>query len=199
MPDSVLLAAKKFADIAGLSWANVYPVYKALQGEAAPCLPKSSGRQIHLVQPVYIARLLLGVLAWRAGVDPAAANEDFCQATRNGEPLMEDQGSGLQSMRPYLEFVIARILSEDRLVRGARSITFMPGQACVRIEHTDPEIAGEYWPQDELIRFKWADSAGLISSSATASAIFASLKCRIDWAMPHQFMKTRDDEEVADA
>lgn len=62
-PHSLLSACKLVAELAGMPWARVQPIYRALQqgnlGE--PLLPLSRGRAICLAEPKYVARFLMAI------------------------------------------------------------------------------------------------------------------------------------------
>ena len=64
-PDSLLAAARRLAEGAGLSWAEVQPYYRALQEPGGsmqtPWLPKSAGRNVWAAHPHFIARLLFAL------------------------------------------------------------------------------------------------------------------------------------------
>jgi hypothetical protein len=88
--DSLLTAAKKVADGAGLPWAALQPYYKNLQdGDGSPdsaWLPKSLGRNIWYAHQNYISRLLIGFAASSNPLDASASVKWTVNVTPNGRP-----------------------------------------------------------------------------------------------------------------
>lgn len=60
--DSLLVAAKKAANAAGVPWAQGLNVYRALQDRRPrPILPKSIGRNVVAAYPVFVADFIIGL------------------------------------------------------------------------------------------------------------------------------------------
>jgi hypothetical protein len=89
--DSLLTAAKKAAEGAGLPWAALQPYYKNLQeGDGSPdsaWLPKSLGRNIWYAHQNYISRLLIGFAASSNPLDACASVKWTVNITPNGRPF----------------------------------------------------------------------------------------------------------------
>ena len=136
MTDSMLTAAKKLADAAGLPWARVQKYYRALQEhvDIGPAtegwlppddfagLPKSKGRTVWAAHPNFVARLLVALTATDAPSDFRRAVENFIYATENG-------GDGQNS-----EGLLASALADENIGRDIESIEFHPDTARVLVK-----------------------------------------------------------------
>ena len=94
-PDTLLAAAQKLAQIAGLPWAHVQPVYRSLQQPGGsmetPWLPKSSGRAVWVAHPNYITRLLIALACGGGASQAHEAIEWAIHTTPGGRAFRLDE------------------------------------------------------------------------------------------------------------
>ena len=107
--DTLLVAAQKLAQIAGLPWAHVQPIYRALQqpgGEMnTPWLPKSSGRAVWMAHPNYITRLLIALACGGGAAQAHHSIEWAINTTPGGRAFRLDEKPAANIVPPIeLEF-----------------------------------------------------------------------------------------------
>ena len=147
MPESLLSAAKKVAELSSLGWADVNRVYRELQdGDRAPALPpsapatglpKSTGRNVWFAHPNFVARLLIGLAGRAAGLNPRKTVQQFHDAKADDQEL-------------YLEEVLAALLRNPTLADDLLVFELNPDGPCVEINH--PKFRGKYIPINTVDR-----------------------------------------------
>jgi hypothetical protein len=100
--DSVLTAARAFADASRKPWAEIQPYYRALQqdrvdGEA--WIPKSVGRTIWFAHPNFITRLMI---AFASTNDPARSDDVLKAAQYLACDAHNQPGSIEKALYPFL-------------------------------------------------------------------------------------------------
>jgi len=127
-PDSALTSAKKMADIAGLPWSEVQPIYRALQETdetLTAWLPKSQGRAVFLAHPNYIARLLIALGSFADAKSAHAVVTRAQELTLNGRKKYLSELPGVASRSP-IEDIFARILTNPSEADKLQDIEFHP-------------------------------------------------------------------------
>lgn len=161
-PDSLLDAAKKVAVALRTEWSTVHKFYRALQGEPAPWLPTSLGRNIWAATPEYVARLLIAVGA-ADDVDGAKAAVEWTrQLTRAGRDwsLMEKDTSPV-------ELEIQKYLIDESESADLVNIEFLPDlrRVVFREQHRTRDFLlplGEPLPNAPALQRRGVISGGVL-------------------------------------
>jgi len=151
-PQSFTSAAKEMTRLAGLRWARVLPIYRALQqrstagsareGWLPPMaeLPLSGGRAIWAAHPNFMARLLIAVANTDEPDQARRMVETFIWATEKGE------GSP-----PILQNKMAELLTVPEAAANVERMDFFPdtGRVCISHKSGDPAW---FWIEEEELR-----------------------------------------------
>lgn len=190
-PDSLLTAAKRLAGIAGMSWSEVQPYYRALQegdgSEGSGWLPKSLGRNIWAAHPHYITRLLIAL----AGADhfsKACETIEWArELTPDGRPrhLTEEPASGVPLI---IEWHLSPFLVDPTAARELVNVEVRPDEGRI-IFNTKSQgaivFARPHRPKSDADRvprpFQGIHRRGVIEGS-----VFVDLALRINWRTSDQ-------------
>lgn len=190
-PDSLLMAARKLAEAAGIPWPQVQKTYRALQeeqawlaGEAhgpASWLPKSSGRNIWAAHPRYLSRLIIALACARDGSGAREAVQWTRGLTPKGRPLHLSEGDFPGLENTFEREMAARLTLADRAASLAE-VEFIPEARTVIFTEVDGNT--HLWA---LASDRPLLSPALIRSRGVVDGdLFRALQSGVIWQRPDQ-------------
>ena len=203
MSDSLLAAAKRLAEIAGLQWSEVHPYYRTLQAEPSGegWLPKSQGRNIWAAHPHFITRLLVALAGATRPAEASQVVEWVQRLTLNGREILNDEEPAANSVSPIEEEFSSYLTNPQKAAELQRvevqpdthSIVFTRKtgeQVIFSINRGYREGAG-----DEPRKFRGIYSRGVIDG-----LVFVYLAKTVNWRLRGEapFQRARQSEAGED-